>query len=171
MTDYCILWNNLPVETWTDEYSSISISYSDIKGGGSGEGNIDEDPLFVKGPQHDYYLGQFASGQAQDSPCVDAGNDSAENLGLDELTTRTDGIDDTGIVDMGYHAPYSLWINSISLDGNNVVIQWNARPGISYIVKWSDDLITWNDVTVGETGIWTDIGGAACTTKFYGVME
>ena len=88
-----------------DEYSSISMSYSDIIDGWPGEGNIDEDPLFVVGPFGDYYLSQIASGQSQDSPCIDAGNDTAENLDLDELTTRTDGIGDIGIVDMGYHAP------------------------------------------------------------------
>jgi hypothetical protein len=51
----------------------------------------------------DFHLSQTAAGQGSDSICVDAGSDTAENLGMDDKTTRTDGVPDTGIVDMGYH--------------------------------------------------------------------
>ncbi|HUT03376.1 MAG TPA: hypothetical protein VM163_05740, partial [bacterium] len=37
------------------------------------------------------------------SPCIDAGSDTSSNLGLDQRTTRTDNVRDTGTVDMGYH--------------------------------------------------------------------
>lgn len=63
--------------------------------------NIDQNPLFVD----DYYLSQKASGQPADSPCVDAGSDSAVEIGLHVYTTRTDGAPDESIVDMGYHHP------------------------------------------------------------------
>jgi parallel beta-helix repeat protein len=71
-----ILWNNSPQEVWfsgSGNPCSISISYSDIKGGESGivtnsngtvtwgTGNIDEDPLFAS-----YSLSDF-------SPCIGAG--------------------------------------------------------------------------------------------------
>ena len=36
---------------------------------------------------------------------MDAGSDTAANLGLDQQTTRTDLVADTGIVDIGYHYP------------------------------------------------------------------
>jgi hypothetical protein len=61
--------------------------------------NIDEDPNFVAG----YYLSQFASGQITESNCIDGGSDLAGVLGMDTYTTRTDGVNDVGIVDMGYH--------------------------------------------------------------------
>ncbi len=64
---------------------------------------INDDPLFVTGPDGDYYLSQAAAGQGSDSPCLDAGSDTAANLGLDTKTTRTDGVTDTGTVDIGYH--------------------------------------------------------------------
>ncbi|OGP58914.1 MAG: hypothetical protein A2V67_20785, partial [Deltaproteobacteria bacterium RBG_13_61_14] len=51
----------------------------------------------------DFYLSQTAAGQGADSPCVDAGGDLASDLGLDAYTTRTDGVLDSGTVDMGYH--------------------------------------------------------------------
>jgi len=81
------------------------VTFSDVEGGWPGEGNIDADPLFVAGPLGSYYLSQVASGQPFDSPCVDAGSDTARNLGLDVYTTRTDQVGDAGIVDMGLHYP------------------------------------------------------------------
>ncbi|MCD6326530.1 hypothetical protein J7M28_03105 [bacterium] len=72
---------------------------------GGGEGNISVDPLFVTGPLGNYYLSSCAAGQNADSPCIDAGSDTAESFGLDKFTTRTDHVLDSGIVDMGYHYP------------------------------------------------------------------
>ncbi len=98
-----ILWGDSPDEIYVDGMSSIDITYSCIEGGYSGTGNISDDPLFVTGPDGDYYLSQTAAGEGADSPCVDAGSDTAANLGLDNRTTRTDCVPDTGTVDMGYH--------------------------------------------------------------------
>ncbi len=67
-------------------------------------GNISEDPLFVDG----YHLSQVSAGQSEQSPAVDAGSDFAVNLGLDKYTTRTDNLFDRGVVDMGYHYPFSV---------------------------------------------------------------
>ena len=74
-------------------------------GAWGGLGNIGDDTLFVPGPGGCYYLSQNAGGQAVDSPCVDAGSDTAMDLGLDTVTTRSDEGTDTGVVDMGYHYP------------------------------------------------------------------
>jgi len=73
--------------------SATTIIYSDIMGGHAGTGNIDADPLFVG----DFFLDQ------DDSPCVDAGSDTAANLDMDDKTTSTTGAADTGDVDMGFH--------------------------------------------------------------------
>jgi len=97
----CVLWGNQGDALVSE---SATVTYSDVEGGWAGEGNIDADPLFVSGTMHDYYLSQVAAGQGADSPCVDAGSDLAANLGLGEYTTRTDGMPDMGIVDLGYHA-------------------------------------------------------------------
>jgi hypothetical protein len=102
----CILWGNTAPtgsQLHNDGTSSPSVTFSDVQGGWTGTGNINADPCFVAGPNGNYYLSQIASGQAFDSPCVDAGSDTAANLGMDLFTTRTDDIGDTGIVDMGYH--------------------------------------------------------------------
>ncbi|HPQ41531.1 MAG TPA: right-handed parallel beta-helix repeat-containing protein [bacterium] len=95
-----------------DATSGYSVTYSNTEIPYTGEGNISEDPLFVTGPGGDYYLSQVAAGQAGDSPCVDAGAADAAAVCftpftgqycLDTLTTRTDAVEDSGVVDMGFH--------------------------------------------------------------------
>lgn len=48
------------------DIASASVSYSDIEGGWEGEGNIDEDPLFLESGNYPFAL-------SYDSPCLDAG--------------------------------------------------------------------------------------------------
>ncbi len=168
-----ILWQNAD-DLSISPAASVSVSYSNIGDGdfAGSNGNISADPLFVRGPLHDYYLSQTAAGQPADSPCVDAGSAAAVAfLGLDGLTTRTDGAPDDTSVDMGYHAAYALWIDSIARGSDDVTIHWNARSGISYVVEWSADRATWNEVPVGETSLWTDIGALTDPMRFYRVRE
>jgi hypothetical protein len=75
----------------------------------------DPNAVWING---DYHLSQVTAGQAADSPCVDAGSDLTVNLGMDEFTTRTDNVADTGIVDMGYHYPMP---NAADIDGDGDV--------------------------------------------------
>jgi len=109
----CIVWGNLAVDMYDPGNDSI-VSYSDIKGGFPGSGNIDLEPIFIEGPKGGYYLSQESSGQLDTSPCVDSGWQSVyancyqttvKRMCLNELTTRTDQITDTDQVDMGYHYP------------------------------------------------------------------
>ncbi len=60
----CILWGNTPTEM-TGEPPDVS--YSNVLGGWTGQGNIDVDPLFVDAGKKDYHL-------LEDSPCIDAGD-------------------------------------------------------------------------------------------------
>jgi len=122
-----IFWNNFALDgheiavgkgfRLTPRCATLTVSYSDLQEGRGGvtvddgcilnwaAGNIDRDPLFVTGPLDAYYLSQRASGQGANSPAVNAGSDFASKVGLFAFTTRTDGMSDTGIVDMGYHRP------------------------------------------------------------------
>ncbi|MHC4721561.1 MAG: InlB B-repeat-containing protein, partial [Planctomycetota bacterium] len=80
----------------------------------------DTDPLFVKGPLREflpeplgnYYLSQIAAGQSVNSPCLNGGHiwytipfplDADPNY-----TTRTDNVQDTQAVDLGYHYRQSV---------------------------------------------------------------
>jgi hypothetical protein len=111
-----ILWTNMPQNghqvllSSSGGASSLDVSYCNVRGGISavlaeagctlkwGAGNLDPNPMFAGGPWGDYYL-------ERTSACVDAGSDLASKLGLDKLTTQTDGQRDSGLVDMGYHYP------------------------------------------------------------------
>ena len=64
-----IIWNNSPVEIFVDS-STTTISYSNIKGGWEGEGNIDADPLFLDPDNDDFHL-------TANSPCIDIGTDAS----------------------------------------------------------------------------------------------
>lgn len=169
-----IVWDNAPegIYVWG---VTPTIEYCDVQGGTGktwfGTGCIDLDPLFVSGARHDYYLSQIASGQSSNSPCVDTGSGPAADLGLAELSTRRDGAPDEGIVDMGYHVPYALWIDSLIVQGNNVIIHWNGLPGVSYAIIWSEDLESWNETSAGIATSWTHINGAPKKKVFYRVRE
>lgn len=112
----CIFWfNSAPISPEIEVGAHGGdgvITHCDIAGGWEGEGNIDADPLFVTGPLGSYYLSQVAAGEVADSPCLDSGSASADSICFDigleetclnELTTRSDRLVDTGMADMGYH--------------------------------------------------------------------
>jgi predicted outer membrane repeat protein len=109
-----ILWGNSATTDGNQLYnntgSPISLDYccysddaGDISGAITPANCISLNPLFVVGLRSGYYLSQTAAGQAADSPCLDAGSDTAVNLGMDTKTTRTDGVTDAGDVDIGCH--------------------------------------------------------------------
>lgn len=87
---------------------NLSVNYSNVEGGALGLSNFDADPLFVSGPEGNFYLSQVAAGQAQDSPCLDAGNPNSPLL--PGTTTRTDEVEDSGLVDVGFHHRISLGV-------------------------------------------------------------
>ena len=106
----------------------VMLSYSDVQGGEEyvfvaqgctlswGEGGLDADPMFIEG----YHLSQIEAGDITDtdSPCVDAGSDTAVALGLHTYTTRTDSMPDTDIVDIGYHYRLPSMLCDLDFDGD-----------------------------------------------------
>ena len=99
----CILWGDtaggLPEEMYNHDADSVPVvTYSDIQGGYSGTGNIDDDPLFVDAVNGDLHL-------SAESPCIDAGSNDAPHLPDGDFEGQTrivDGDrDGTATVDMG----------------------------------------------------------------------
>ena len=118
-----ILWNNSPEEISINE-GLITAIYSDVKGGWTGTGNIDSDPLFVDPSNGDFHL-------QSTSQCIDAGDPA--------LPFDPDGT----IADIGayyFHqifAPQNVLIDN---SGTDVNINWDVVPDAnSYIVYSSDD--------------------------------
>ncbi|MCD4682397.1 MAG: right-handed parallel beta-helix repeat-containing protein, partial [Bacteroidales bacterium] len=70
-----IIWNNLPEEIVAAAELPI-VKYSDVKGGYTGIGNIDHDPLYVDADNNDYRLLwiDFPEENNSKSPCIDSGD-------------------------------------------------------------------------------------------------
>jgi hypothetical protein len=73
----CIIWDTGNI-IWNDDNSPITITYSDVRGGWSGQGNISTDPLFLDADGADNV---FGSGDddfrlSPGSPCIDTGDNS-----------------------------------------------------------------------------------------------
>jgi|GEM_PF-2012782 len=78
------------------------VTYCDVEGGYAGTGNFDANPAFFDPTMADFHLIQVPCQTMFLSPCVDAGNPARPLL---EGSTRTDAVQDTSIVDIGYHYP------------------------------------------------------------------
>jgi hypothetical protein len=112
-----IFWDNQAMDgdqAWISDGAEVTFNHCDIEGGSAGMGGpgtsalnqvIDADPLFVQGCDGLFYLSQVAAGQDVDSPCLDAGEPLSV---LPDGSTRTDLEADTGVVDLGFHAPAPL---------------------------------------------------------------
>jgi hypothetical protein len=118
----CILWD-LGDEIWNDENSIINISYSNISGGWPGEGNIDEDPLFVDILGPDYRFGTKDDNYRLSplSPCVDAGDPNYISE-PNETDLNGDRRIINGLIDMGaYEFQGRIYVEEDPV--------WTARRG------------------------------------------
>jgi hypothetical protein len=72
-----IVWDNEASrgeDIYASEEANLHVTYSDIKGGWEGEGNMDTLPLFRDPDNDDYHLMAVECDDPYDSPCIDAGN-------------------------------------------------------------------------------------------------
>jgi len=144
----CIFWdNNAPTGPQIGETlkSAAIVSYSDIKGGWAGVGNINADPLFVDANGPDGIIGTEDDNLRlpPDSPCIDKGNNAsvpADTTDLDDdanITEQTpldldnnprfaDGdCNSTIIVDMGaYEFGYFFCYVDKDAPGSNDGSNW-----------------------------------------------
>ena len=103
-------------------------------------GNLGADPMFVAG----YYLSQTAAGQARQSPAVDAGSGPAEcRHQAGDRTTRTDGVDDTGTVDLGYHYAEGVTLFKLTAqvlpDPADGMVHGTITPSFALVYEGSAD--------------------------------
>lgn len=133
-----IIWD-LPSQIENKDNSSITISYSDVRGGYTGTGNIDADPLFTDIETLNFKL---QSG----SPCIDRGNNDAVPGWLTyDAAGDSRFVNDPGMPDLGYGTaplldigPYEFKNTSYAslsivdtpiISGRNMeIIGMNAQP-------------------------------------------
>lgn len=128
-----IIWGNSGDEVYY-RLSMPTITYSNVRNGFPGVGNITEDPLFVNSYKNDYHITYF-------SPCKNTGNnslifdnndiendpriaDGTVDMGADEFYTHIYYMGDTTpgghidmkLIDVPKTSPVYLWIGSDILD-------------------------------------------------------
>lgn len=83
----CILWGNSSGQITLQDGATASITYSDVQGGWSGEGNIDADPLFADANGTDGIIGTEDDNLrlSYGSPCIDAGDNVAVPADISDL--------------------------------------------------------------------------------------
>jgi parallel beta-helix repeat protein/predicted outer membrane repeat protein len=106
-----IFWGDHPAEIACDA-NTISVTYSNIQGGGGwpanpdmagadrwpGTGNINADPRFLDQANGDFHL-------TNDSPCIDAGDNSDPYLQTTDIDGDDRKIDDPAVADTGNGTP------------------------------------------------------------------
>ena len=108
-----IVWDNTSY-TNPNIGGTVNFTYSNVQGGLTGTGNINSNPFFVHNPPNGwFFLAQTAAGQNRNSPCMNAGNPASSMI---IGSTRTDLIQDAGVVDMGFH----WWLAADQMPGLNL---------------------------------------------------
>jgi parallel beta-helix repeat protein len=91
-----ILWTNSPDEIDSYRSDMAGVTYSDVQGGYSGEGNINADPLFMDAENEDYHL-------TAASPCIDTGtNEGAPDTDIEGNERPKGGGYDMGAFESEY---------------------------------------------------------------------
>ena len=124
-----ILWGDSPDEISCD--SEISVIYSDIQGEPTwpGNGNINADPKFVDEENGDFHL-------LENSPCIDAGDNSALALPVTDIDGGDRKIDDPAVDDTGNGNPPIVDIGAfelISVGGNVDIGDINADGSVDLL--------------------------------------
>jgi len=105
----CVLWDNAGGD-FESGTVVVDASFSLTEGSFPGPGNLSGlDPMLVLGPSGAPALSQVTAGDGVDSVALDAGDVAADELAVGYRSTRTDGVRDEGVVDLGFHAEASSY--------------------------------------------------------------
>ncbi|MHC4675706.1 MAG: InlB B-repeat-containing protein, partial [Planctomycetota bacterium] len=138
----CLFYDNFQGAYYDADTDTVYADANETNGipDGYASNNIDGEPLFRTGPFGDFYLSQTSAEQLNDSPCLDAGSGSAFDIfgSASTHTTRTDNVQDTNSVDIGYHYPNSGSVVSYRLQSyvngaNGTISPQHDWPGVEYI--------------------------------------
>lgn len=149
-----ILWNNNPEPIYCHD---IILTYSDVQGSYTGEGNIDADPLFVDADNRDYHL---QSG----SPCIEAGTSG------NAPETDIEGNPRDEHPDMGAYESTEFLTGDVNNDG--VVDAKDATEILRHVVGLppADQFIE-NRADVSKNGLITAYDAAMIYQKVAGLID
>jgi parallel beta-helix repeat protein/predicted outer membrane repeat protein len=143
---HCIIWNNT-TQTVAEIYGSADVTYSNVRGGYWGEGNINVDPLLT------------ADGHLQvESPCIDAGDpDFIPKLGQVDIDGQPRIMG--GRIDIGADEVTAPLVSAIILSSRNLYFNVNEggpnpEPQVLSIRNILDNTLSWE---VMEDCSWLEV--------------
>jgi parallel beta-helix repeat protein/predicted outer membrane repeat protein len=149
-----ILWDG-GSEIWNNDGSVIAITYSDVQGGWSGEGNIDAEPLFVEPGYWDigdiWIEGDYRLRAG--SSCIDGGTDAEVYTDIEGNIRPFDfpGVDNNGEpndFDMGAYEAVATIQGELLVQPNKV--NRNARGKKIFAVMRLPEPIVEDDIDMSE---------------------
>jgi hypothetical protein len=172
-----ILWSENASAITLDACPDPLITYSDIRSGWLGEGNIDADPGFLSPAAGDFRLGPS-------SPCIDVANNNVPDLpdtdvaGIHRIMFGGKSL----TVDMG---AYEFYINDLTPGPNpdQTTFTWSSLADKTYSIFYTDDLLTWTlaveafPSSGNQTTSWLDDGSltglppSLAPRRFYRILE
>ncbi|MBN2588882.1 MAG: right-handed parallel beta-helix repeat-containing protein [Sedimentisphaerales bacterium] len=167
----CIVWQS-ENGIWIEDESTVNISYSNIYGGWPGEGNIDEDPLFLDP------LGPDLIGVTEDddlrlsplSPCVDSG-DPDYVTGPNETDLDGNPRVESGRIDMGAYEFQNVIYVDDDADGLNDGSSW--ENAFCYLQDALNSVDTGYQIHVAQGTYTPDLGFSPdeVTSEEYDIRE
>ena len=148
-------------------------NYQLSSGSGSvpGPQSISLPPAFVDPANADFRLSRRVAGQSTDSPLIDRGSDTAENLGLGGRTAFSDKSPDVDLVDLGYHgtllhlAQGTLEVSETTLTfdagGDSFTVSGNLQLGADS--DGSEPTIEYAEVQLGNARLILSVGDSRAT--------
>ncbi|MHC4084997.1 MAG: right-handed parallel beta-helix repeat-containing protein [Planctomycetota bacterium] len=143
----CILWDDQAIDNDDEIFvkdATITVTYSDVEGDYTGDGNIDSDPKFGDSSDPDGGDNTFRTHDDglrldSDSPCIDAGNNNAISKSTDIVGNdrKIDGDDDaTATVDMGAYECVPIAVTHIKFNHS----AGDSADGIDIRENYSTDI-------------------------------
>ncbi|MDP8239314.1 MAG: choice-of-anchor D domain-containing protein [Candidatus Hatepunaea meridiana] len=133
----CISYGNQPA----GRPNGMTVTYSDIQGGYAGNGNINQDPLFVDPGEGDFYI-------TENSPCIDTGDPNSDD---DPDETRAD----MGAFYFDQPEEPNIAVSPAELNFGDVELEQNAELTLTISNIGRTDL-TVMDITIHEDGFTHD---------------